>query len=195
MPKDIAAWAIAEVREGVFAQERPTASQKAGMCWQLALQEAQWVRVPIFGGLLAEEFGHACNSCLVYSWRDVFCLCMALANASTWTFPQSLKHMQHRKRNENVIPKAPTVFYRFNSFQIELSPSCYKDHVAVYDGSDTHAPLLGKFCGSELPPNIKSSSNHLFLVFSTDFYGTDRGWKATFRETLGKCIVRLTICW
>lgn len=85
-----------------------------------------------------------------------------------------------------MIPKAPSVFYRFNSFQLEISPSCYKDYVAVYDGSDTHAPLLGRFCGSELPPNIKSSSNNLFLVFNTDFFGSDRGWKASFRETLGK---------
>ncbi|NXG01683.1 CUBN protein, partial [Sakesphorus luctuosus] len=77
------------------------------------------------------------------------------------------------------------VVLKFNSFQVEVSPTCYKDYVAVYDGSDTHAPLLGKFCGSELPPHIKSSSNNLFLVFSTDFYGADRGWKATFRETLG----------
>ncbi|XP_010191643.1 PREDICTED: cubilin-like, partial [Mesitornis unicolor] len=73
----------------------------------------------------------------------------------------------------------------FNSFQLEVSPSCYKDYVAVYDGSDTHAPLLGKFCGSEVPPNIKSSSNNLFLVFKTDFFGADRGWKASFKETLG----------
>uniref|UniRef100_A0A8B9GL35 Cubilin n=1 Tax=Amazona collaria TaxID=241587 RepID=A0A8B9GL35_9PSIT len=77
------------------------------------------------------------------------------------------------------------VSLKFNSFQLELSPSCYKDYVAVYDGSDTHAPLLGKFCGSTLPPNITSSSNNLFLVFNTDFFGADRGWKASFRETLG----------
>ncbi|XP_013797015.2 cubilin [Apteryx mantelli] len=74
---------------------------------------------------------------------------------------------------------------KFNSFWLEMSPSCYKDYVAVYDGSGTHAPLLGKFCGSELPPNIKSSSNNLFLVFKTDFSGAARGWKASFRETLG----------
>ncbi|XP_062489682.1 cubilin isoform X1 [Pezoporus occidentalis] len=77
------------------------------------------------------------------------------------------------------------VSLKFNSFQLEISPSCYKDYVAVYDGSDTHAPLIGKFCGSTLPPNIMSSSNKLFLVFNTDFSGADRGWKASFRETLG----------
>ncbi|NWR90257.1 CUBN protein, partial [Furnarius figulus] len=84
-----------------------------------------------------------------------------------------------------TVGNGKVVALKFNSFQLEVSPTCYKDYVAVYDGSDTHAPLLGKFCGSELPPNIKSSSNNLFLVFSTDFYGADRGWKASFRETLG----------
>uniref|UniRef100_A0A8B9TKW5 Cubilin n=1 Tax=Anas platyrhynchos TaxID=8839 RepID=A0A8B9TKW5_ANAPL len=83
------------------------------------------------------------------------------------------------------VPRLSQQHELFNSFQLEISPSCYKDYVAVYDGSDTHAPLLGKFCGSELPPNIKSSSNKLFLVFNTDFSGSGRGWKASFRETLG----------
>ncbi|NWR74432.1 CUBN protein, partial [Centropus unirufus] len=83
------------------------------------------------------------------------------------------------------VGNSKVVTLKFNNFQLEVSPSCYKDYVAVYDGADTHAPLLGKFCGSELPPNIKSSSNNLFLVFHTDFYGADRGWKASFRETLG----------
>uniref|UniRef100_A0A8B9TLQ1 Cubilin n=1 Tax=Anas platyrhynchos TaxID=8839 RepID=A0A8B9TLQ1_ANAPL len=84
-----------------------------------------------------------------------------------------------------TVGNSKAVALKFNSFQLEISPSCYKDYVAVYDGSDTHAPLLGKFCGSELPPNIKSSSNKLFLVFNTDFSGSGRGWKASFRETLG----------
>uniref|UniRef100_A0A8C3CRJ2 Cubilin n=1 Tax=Cairina moschata TaxID=8855 RepID=A0A8C3CRJ2_CAIMO len=84
-----------------------------------------------------------------------------------------------------TVGNGKAVALKFNSFQLEISPSCYKDYVAVYDGSDTHAPLLGKFCGSELPPNIKSSSNKLFLVFNTDFSGSGRGWKASFRETLG----------
>uniref|UniRef100_A0A8B9CHJ0 Cubilin n=1 Tax=Anser brachyrhynchus TaxID=132585 RepID=A0A8B9CHJ0_9AVES len=84
-----------------------------------------------------------------------------------------------------TVGNGKAVALKFNSFQLEISPSCYKDYVAVYDGSDTHAPLLGKFCGSELPPNIKSSTNKLFLVFNTDFSGSGRGWKASFRETLG----------
>uniref|UniRef100_A0A8D0GFF0 Cubilin n=1 Tax=Sphenodon punctatus TaxID=8508 RepID=A0A8D0GFF0_SPHPU len=77
------------------------------------------------------------------------------------------------------------VALKLNDFHLEASSSCYKDYVAIYDGKDIYAPLLGKFCGSELPPTIKSSSNNLLLVFMTDFFEAARGWKASFRETIG----------
>ncbi|KAH0627493.1 hypothetical protein JD844_003258 [Phrynosoma platyrhinos] len=77
------------------------------------------------------------------------------------------------------------VALKFNSFHLEVSSSCYKDYVAVYDGPDIASPLLGKFCGALPPPTIKSSSNNLFLLFTTDSFGADDGWRASFRETLG----------
>jgi len=75
--------------------------------------------------------------------------------------------------------------YRFNSFSLEVSSNCRFDYVAVYDGGSTLAPLMGKFCGSELPPNLRSSSNQLFLVFVTDSSVVAEGWRATYSETLG----------
>ncbi|XP_016093659.1 cubilin [Sinocyclocheilus grahami] len=57
---------------------------------------------------------------------------------------------------------------KFNSFSLEASSTCRYDYVAVYDGENTLAPLVGKFCGRELPPNLRSSSKHLFLEFVTD---------------------------
>uniref|UniRef100_A0AAX7U3F9 Cubilin n=1 Tax=Astatotilapia calliptera TaxID=8154 RepID=A0AAX7U3F9_ASTCA len=59
------------------------------------------------------------------------------------------------------------------------------DSVAVYDGPDTLSPLLGKFCGTVLPPNLRSSTNQLFIVFSTDNTVNGIGWRATYSETLG----------
>ncbi|XP_077347020.1 cubilin isoform X1 [Lithobates pipiens] len=73
----------------------------------------------------------------------------------------------------------------FNSFDLEASSSCRYDYVAVYDGSDIYAPLLGRFCGKTMPPIIKSQSNNLFLVFHTDGFGTAGGWRASFGQTLG----------
>ncbi|XP_063003684.1 cubilin [Elgaria multicarinata webbii] len=77
------------------------------------------------------------------------------------------------------------VALKFNSFHLEPSSSCNNDYVSVYDGPNIISPLLGKFCGSVLPPVIKSSSNVLLLVFKTDSYEAAGGWKASFRETIG----------
>ncbi|KAF4095682.1 cubilin isoform X1 [Onychostoma macrolepis] len=74
---------------------------------------------------------------------------------------------------------------KFNSFSLEASSSCRYDYVAVYDGENTLAPLIGRFCGRELPPNLRSSSRHLFLQFVTDASVGAEGWRATYSETLG----------
>ncbi|TRY89102.1 hypothetical protein DNTS_004573 [Danionella cerebrum] len=74
---------------------------------------------------------------------------------------------------------------QFNSFSLEASSVCRYDYVAVYDGGNTLAPLMGKFCGHEIPPNIRSSNNHLFLEFVTDSTVAAGGWRATYSETLG----------
>ncbi|MGH0150723.1 UNVERIFIED_CONTAM: hypothetical protein FKN15_032572 [Acipenser sinensis] len=73
----------------------------------------------------------------------------------------------------------------FNSFHLEASSNCAYDYIAVYDGANTQAPLLGKFCGMVIPSTLKSSSNNLFLVFKTDYSVNAGGWRATFRQTLG----------
>lgn len=77
--------------------------------------------------------------------------------------------------------------YRFNTFHLEASSSCRYDYVAVYDGQDSLAPLLGKFCGVVLPPSLQSSTNQLFIIFRTDASVNGIGWRATYSETLGRC--------
>uniref|UniRef100_A0A4W4F6Q8 Cubilin n=1 Tax=Electrophorus electricus TaxID=8005 RepID=A0A4W4F6Q8_ELEEL len=79
------------------------------------------------------------------------------------------------------VPSSP----RFNTFHLEASSTCNFDYVAVYDGSNTLAPLLGQFCGAVLPPMLRSSTNQMFIVFKTDASVDAAGWRATYRETLG----------
>lgn len=74
---------------------------------------------------------------------------------------------------------------KFNTFNLEASSSCRYDYVAVYDGENTMAPLLGTFCGSALPPDLRSSTNNLFIVFRTDSSVSGAGWRATCSQTLG----------
>ena len=56
----------------------------------------------------------------------------------------------------------------------------------MYDGGSTAAPLLGKFCGTALPPNLRSSTNQLYLLFVTDRTVNGIGWRATYSGTLGE---------
>ncbi|KAI1888819.1 hypothetical protein AGOR_G00172680 [Albula goreensis] len=84
-----------------------------------------------------------------------------------------------------IVQNNRIIELKFNTFHLEASSTCYYDYVAVYDGQDTLAPLMGKFCGREIPPTLKSSSNQLFIVFRTDSSVAAVGWRATYRETLG----------
>uniref|UniRef100_A0A8C3YL53 Cubilin n=1 Tax=Catagonus wagneri TaxID=51154 RepID=A0A8C3YL53_9CETA len=77
------------------------------------------------------------------------------------------------------------ILLKFNDFDVVPSTSCSQDYLAVHDGPNIGDPLLGKFCGSELPPSIKSGNNTMLLVFKTDSVHTARGWRISFRQTLG----------
>ncbi|KAJ3611231.1 hypothetical protein NHX12_021247, partial [Muraenolepis orangiensis] len=74
---------------------------------------------------------------------------------------------------------------KFNTFHLEASSSCRYDYVSVYDGGSTAAPLLGKFCGAAIPPDLRSATNQLFLLFVTDQTVSAVGWRATYSQTLG----------
>ncbi|KAL9961183.1 hypothetical protein ACROYT_G030081 [Oculina patagonica] len=47
------------------------------------------------------------------------------------------------------------------------------DYVKVYDGGSPASPLIGTFSGSSLPAPIMSSSNKLYVTFTTDGSGND----------------------
>uniref|UniRef100_A0A3P8SX64 Cubilin n=1 Tax=Amphiprion percula TaxID=161767 RepID=A0A3P8SX64_AMPPE len=86
----------------------------------------------------------------------------------------------------HIVTEANTVVdLKFNTFSLETSSSCRYDYVAVYDGQDTLAPLLGRFCGPVLPPDLRSTTNQMFIVFRTDGTVNEIGWRATYHETLG----------
>uniref|UniRef100_A0A8C6W9S3 Cubilin n=1 Tax=Nannospalax galili TaxID=1026970 RepID=A0A8C6W9S3_NANGA len=83
------------------------------------------------------------------------------------------------------VRSSRVVLVRFSDFDVAPSSLCAHDYLEVYDGSSTGNRSLGKFCGSRVPQDIKSSSNSLTLLFKTDSSHTARGWKLIIRETLG----------
>jgi len=65
---------------------------------------------------------------------------------------------------------------KFDGFSTELG----KDFVRIYDGTDTSATLLGEFSGNNLPESVTAQSGTMLLWFSSDEYGRDNGWSATY---------------
>jgi Zn-dependent metalloprotease len=83
-------------------------------------------------------------------------------------------------------PQATSVTLTFTSFKTEASStdgfSIY-DAVEVYDGTNTTAPLLGRFSGSNLPPSVTSTSGSMYIRFFSDVSVNDSGWSAYFTST------------
>ncbi|XP_056155801.1 cubilin [Lampris incognitus] len=116
--------------------------------------------------------------------------CGGFYNSTAGTVSSPALSMTNYHHNINctyhiMVHNDRVIDLKFNTFHLEASSSCRFDYVAVYDGRDTLAPLLGKFCGSALPPNLRSTTNQLFIVFRTDASVNGIGWRATYMETLG----------
>lgn len=66
------------------------------------------------------------------------------------------------------------------SFQ-EFDLQALADYVRVYDGPDDSSPVIATYSGSNIPSEITSSSNQLYVSFYSDANGTgDQGFLATY---------------
>ncbi|MBN3313300.1 CDCP2 protein, partial [Atractosteus spatula] len=61
-----------------------------------------------------------------------------------------------------------------------LTDACDYDSLAVHDGSSQRDPLLGRWCGSEMPPPLLSKSNKLLVVLNTDRNAAYRGFSISY---------------
>ena len=76
----------------------------------------------------------------------------------------------------NVKPNN-SISLQFNDFHLEG----HRDYLTVYDGNSSAGILLGNFTGDDLPPVLVSSTNNLFLNFTTDNLVNRTGFNITFR--------------
>ncbi len=81
-----------------------------------------------------------------------------------------------------IYPNATNhyVMVNFTLFELEYDANCTNDYLKVYDGTDLSAPLLGLFCGSDLPPMLTATnaSGALTFQFHSDGYSEGEGWEA-----------------
>eukprot|EP00061_Rhincodon_typus_P018313 g47433.t1 len=56
----------------------------------------------------------------------------------------------------------------FNELDIEQHQECAYDHLELYDGKDSKAKVIGRFCGSKKPEPLISTFNKMFIKFFSD---------------------------
>ena len=69
------------------------------------------------------------------------------------------------------------VYLTFSEFNTELN----FDYVRVYDGEDELSEMIGAYSGANIPSDIISSSNHLYITFETDDENNKSGWEASYQ--------------
>ncbi|XP_056139997.1 membrane frizzled-related protein [Lampris incognitus] len=70
----------------------------------------------------------------------------------------------------------------FKNFSLETQDVCEFDYVEVLDSTNTGAGrVLGRFCGSSLPPDLTSSGPQMTVVFVADEGVADSGFNATYQ--------------
>nr|XP_040054275.1 bone morphogenetic protein 1-like isoform X1 [Gasterosteus aculeatus aculeatus] len=73
----------------------------------------------------------------------------------------------------------------FNEIDMEAHLECTYDHLEVYDGRDSRATSLGRFCGTKKPSPVVSTGNRMFLRFFSDNSVQKRGFEASYRPECG----------
>lgn len=81
-----------------------------------------------------------------------------------------------------VAPAGKKVNLEFKHFKFEISSGCQNDYIEVYDGSDTTAPRIGRFCGQDVPEPIVSTANFLSIVMVTNDEVTARGFIVLYKQ-------------
>lgn len=75
----------------------------------------------------------------------------------------------------------------FNSFELEAHANCLLDYMEVRDGDSEQARLIGIYCGNQLPPVLRSTTNKMYIKFVADASGANAGFSAKFVKELDEC--------
>ncbi|XP_055621202.1 tolloid-like protein 1 [Toxorhynchites rutilus septentrionalis] len=85
------------------------------------------------------------------------------------------------------VPKDYQVALKFQSFEVENHDNCVYDYVEVRDGDSADSRLIGVFCGYKSPPDMRSTTNKMFVKFVSDGSVQKAGFSATFMKEVDEC--------
>lgn len=76
---------------------------------------------------------------------------------------------------------------KFQAFDIEHQEQCVYDFLEIRDGLSADSPLIKKYCGHDIPSEITSTSNTLFVRFVSDKDDQDVGFSAKIFSEYNEC--------
>ena len=66
-----------------------------------------------------------------------------------------------------TVPTDKTINLRFINLNLETSEDCEASSLEIFDGPNSNSTTFGsKLCGQNIPDNIESTGNSLFLLFN-----------------------------
>ncbi|XP_053480258.1 bone morphogenetic protein 1a isoform X3 [Ictalurus furcatus] len=71
----------------------------------------------------------------------------------------------------------------FQTFEIEEEADCGYDYMELFDGADTKAPRLGRYCGSGPPEEIYSAGDSIVIKFRSDDTINKKGFHVRYTST------------
>ncbi|KAF5295928.1 hypothetical protein FQR65_LT10359 [Abscondita terminalis] len=91
-----------------------------------------------------------------------------------------------------TVNSTQQILLNITEFQLEYSTECTYDYIEIRNGGTSSSPLIGKYCGTEIPKEIPSHANQLHLTFHTDPSHEDKGFKIIWESTSTGCGGTLT---
>ena len=75
------------------------------------------------------------------------------------------------------VPLGFKVKLTFTAFDSHV---CTADNLELRDGSSSSAPLMGRFCGPHLPPDLYTSDRSMWLKFTVRSSASFKGFRARY---------------
>ncbi|XP_017135474.1 cubilin homolog isoform X2 [Drosophila miranda] len=75
-----------------------------------------------------------------------------------------------------------------SNFSLEaMGNECYSDYLEIRNGDSAKSPLIGRYCGTRIPPRVPSFGNALFLSFVSDSSVEESGFLLNWQQAGEGC--------
>ncbi|XP_030748736.1 cubilin-like [Sitophilus oryzae] len=91
-----------------------------------------------------------------------------------------------------TAPPGSQIMLNVSSFHLEFYPKCKYDYLEIRNGGSSASPLIGTYCGTEIPKVIYSHTNKLYLKFKSDMSKSEPGFLIRWSSAATGCGGMLT---